>query len=425
MTTSRALLVLLPFGASTLLATVAHATPRQPTHVACVGDSITAGAGASDPSKNYPSLLQGLFGDGVQVENFGNSGSTMLSAPYGDKPYEDQPEFDAATTFVSSAGASAVVSVVIVLGANDSKPFNWSPDGMPKNDQQFLDDYRAMVDHFLSLTPQPVVYVGFPLATTDAPCCSISGTVIHDEEIPLIQQLAMEKHLPIIDLYTPTTDHDEYFGDGVHPNDAGYAVMAQAVYDGLQREPSVTLTSPTAGAMLPAPLTLTADALAGTVLIDSVEFFEGAVSLGKLTTPPYSLLWPAAPGTHAISATAADATGATATSEPLSVTVLAAGGSPAGGSSASAGSGGSQTAGASGSGGSAGSLIAVGGGGSPLAGGAAAQPASDPVQSSDGCGCRLIGRSRSEDAFTLFAVAGLSLARKRRRFTAQAKVRAR
>ncbi len=424
MTTLR-VLKLLPVCVATLLSSAAHATPRQPTHVACVGDSITAGAGASDPSKNYPSLLQGLFGDGVQVQNFGNSGSTMLSAPYGDKPYEDQAEFDAATTFVSGAGASAVVSVVIVLGANDSKPFNWSPDGLPKNDQQFLNDYREMVDHFLALTPQPVVYVGFPLATTDAPCCSISGTVIHDEEIPLIQQLAMEKHLPIIDLNTPTTGHDEYFGDGVHPNDAGYVVMAQAVYDGLQREPSLTLTSPSAGAILPAPLTLSADAMAGTVLIDSVEFFEGTESLGMVTTPPYSLLWPAAPGTHAISATAADATGATATSEPLSVTVLAAGGSPAGGSSGSAGGGGSETAGASGSGGSGGSLIASGGGGSPPTGGAAAQPGPTPAQDSDGCGCRLIGRSRSEDTRAFLVLAGLAFARKRRRFAAQAKVRAR
>ncbi|HVJ19727.1 MAG TPA: GDSL-type esterase/lipase family protein, partial [Polyangiaceae bacterium] len=322
MTTLRVLVTALPFTAAFLAASAAHATPRQPTHVACVGDSITAGAGASDNTKNYPALLQGLFGDGVEVNNFGNSGSTMLSAGYGDKPYWDQAEFNGATTFVNSAGADAVVSVVIVLGANDSKPFNWTPDGQPKNDQQYLDDYRAMVDHFESLTPKPVVYLGFPLATTDAPCCSISGTVIHDEQIPLIQQLAMEKHLPIIDLNTPTAGHDEYFGDGVHPNDAGYVVMAQAVYDGLLREPTVTLTSPAANAMLPTPLTLLADASGDTVEIASVEFFEGATSLGKVTAAPFSLMWPASAGTHQITATAVDSTSASATTEAVTVTVL-------------------------------------------------------------------------------------------------------
>jgi len=44
--------------------------------VACVGDSITAGANASDVSKNYVSQLQVLLGNTVQVKNFGHSGAT-------------------------------------------------------------------------------------------------------------------------------------------------------------------------------------------------------------------------------------------------------------------------------------------------------------------------------------------------------------
>src|SRR6187399_1450124 len=119
----------------------AHAEPRKPTHIACVGDSITAGAGASVATKNYPSQLQVLLGNSVQVKNFGNSGSTMLSDGFGDKPYIKQAEYTGATDFVSNAGATAVVSVVIILGANDSKPYNWDP-AAGKNDQQYLKDYR-------------------------------------------------------------------------------------------------------------------------------------------------------------------------------------------------------------------------------------------------------------------------------------------
>ena len=107
-----------------LLTAVASAEPRRPTHVACVGDSITAGAGASSSAKNYVSVLQGLLGNGVQVKNFGNSGSTMLTEGYGDKPYTKQVEYTTATNFVNHAGATAVVSVVIILGANASKTYN-------------------------------------------------------------------------------------------------------------------------------------------------------------------------------------------------------------------------------------------------------------------------------------------------------------
>jgi len=210
------------------------AAPRVPTHVACVGDSITYGYGSSNQAtKSYPANLQMLFGSGVQVKNFGHNGATMLSAPYGDLPYEDQSEYSAATSFVSGAGASAVVDVIIMLGTNDSKPFNWTPSGKPKNDQQFLSDYRAMVEHFSALPSKPRIFLALPLATGNSPCCSIDGTVIHNEVLPLIKQLAAEKSLPTIDLNTPTTGHPEYFGDGVHPTDDAYALVAKWMHDGL------------------------------------------------------------------------------------------------------------------------------------------------------------------------------------------------
>jgi lysophospholipase L1-like esterase len=236
MTVVRGWSVVGALGTVGLLAGQARAAARVPTHVACVGDSITAGYGASSPAKSYPADLQTLFGAAIQVKNFGHNGTTMLSKGFGDLPYEDQAEYPAATSFVSGAGANATVDVVIMLGTNDSKPMNWTPAGKPKNDQQYLSDYRAMVDHFLALTPKPVVFLALPLASGETPCCSINGTVIHDEVIPLIKQLADEKHLPTIDLNTPTSNHNEYFVDGTHPNDAAYAIVAQIFHDGLLQD---------------------------------------------------------------------------------------------------------------------------------------------------------------------------------------------
>lgn len=344
------------------LASSATAEPRKPTHVACVGDSITAGNGATSTAKNYPSQLQMLLGSSVQVKNFGNSGSTMLSDGFGDKPYIKQAEYTNATSFVSNAGAGAVVSVVIILGANDSKPYNWDP-AAGKNDQQYLKDYRAMVEHFAGLSTKPTIYLGYPLATGSNPCCDIRGNVMHDEQIPLIAQLAMEKHLPVIDLNTPTTNHPEYFGDGVHPNDAGYLVMANLVKKGLEREPTVNITAPAMGATLGAGmLPLTADASGGTVDISSVEFFEGVTSLGKATAKPFSVIWLAASGTHQITAKATDTTLANATSAAVSFTAVEGGGGGAAGGAAGGGAGGGGVAG------SGGGLANAGGGGLPSAG---------------------------------------------------------
>src|SRR5690606_38894849 len=47
--------------------------------VACVGDSITAGLGIADPgTQSYPAQLQALLGSGYTVQNYGDSGRTLM-----------------------------------------------------------------------------------------------------------------------------------------------------------------------------------------------------------------------------------------------------------------------------------------------------------------------------------------------------------
>ena len=221
-----------PFVVSTFLlgaTSTANAASRVPTHVACVGDSITAGVGASSSNTNYPAVLQTLFGSSVKVMNFGHSGATMLSV--GDLPYQQQSEYTAATSFVSGAGASAVVDVIIMLGTNDSKPYNWTV-GTATRAEQFRKDCAAMVDHFTQLAPHPLVYLALPPhAYTNT--YQISGTVLHDEILPVLKQVAADKGIAVIDVDAPTTGHPELFPDGVHPNDNGYKIVAQVMHDGL------------------------------------------------------------------------------------------------------------------------------------------------------------------------------------------------
>ena len=85
--------------------------------IACVGDSITYGAGIKDrKNMNYPVQLGKILGQKYEVKNFGNSGSTMLKK--GDKPYWKQREYKAALEFNPNI-------VIIKLGTNDTKPQNW------------------------------------------------------------------------------------------------------------------------------------------------------------------------------------------------------------------------------------------------------------------------------------------------------------
>lgn len=228
MTLRAASLVVALIGVSS---TSAWSQTRAPTHVACVGDSIAAGNGSSSSAKSYPGQLQTMFGSSVQVNNFGHSGATMLSV--GDLPYIKQTEYTAATTFVSNAGANAVVDVIIMLGTNDSKSYNWTASDGGTRMQAFMDDVAAMADHFANLSTHPVVYLALPPAVFTN-TYGITDSVIKNEINPLLKQVAGQKGMPTIDVYTPTAGHSDYFPDGVHPNDGGYTVVAKTMFDGLR-----------------------------------------------------------------------------------------------------------------------------------------------------------------------------------------------
>ena len=314
-------------GSVALAATTVSAEPRRPTHIACIGDSITQGVGASNAANNYVSRLQAALGDAVDVRNFGVSGSTMLDAPLGNKPYWAQARFNAATQFVDSAPDGSVVSVVIMLGTNDSKGFNWQNEASGgTNAQQFVADYREMVNHFQALSSTPVVYVVQPLAVTIDAKGPIDAAVIAGEQLALIAQIGADERVPVIDAHTGTVGRRELFGDGIHPNNAGYEVMANLIQIGLEREPVVQLTSaaPEVREDMPLLLSATPDA-AATVNWTQVEFFLEETSLGIVNEQPFELRWmPPGIGAHLITARATDTTGATGSSAAIRVSVLAA-----------------------------------------------------------------------------------------------------
>jgi MYXO-CTERM domain-containing protein len=245
----------------------------------------------------------------------------MLST--GDLPYINQPEYATATSYLTNLGTGPVADVIIMFGANDSKAYNWTPGGVSMS-AQFAADTAAMVDHFASLPSHPVVYLAFP-PSIYANTFGISDAVVHDQIIPILSQVAADKGIPTIDVNTPTAGHSEDFGDGVHPTDVGYQLVAQVMHDGLLRVPQVALTAPSPGVLAAGmPLDLAADASGGTVAITSVEFFADATSLGTVTQAPFALSWPdVAPGTYALTAKATDTTTAAATSAAVAIMLAA------------------------------------------------------------------------------------------------------
>ncbi len=205
-------------GISLAFLSLAMSAAAQVIKVACIGDSITEGAGVDTPSANaYPVVLGRLLGTNYQTRNFGVSGTTMLKK--GDSPYWNTSQYTSATTYAPDI-------VTIKLGTNDSKPQNW------KFKDQFAGDLRAMIDHFANLPSHPKIFLCLPVPAY-AINFEINPAIIKNEIIPLIHQVARERGLPVVDLYTALSGRPELFPDNIHPTAHGAAIIAKTLHGAL------------------------------------------------------------------------------------------------------------------------------------------------------------------------------------------------
>jgi lysophospholipase L1-like esterase len=190
---------------------------QQKIKVACIGDSITIGAGASDlKTTSYPSVLARFLGEGYEVGNFGVSGRTLMSS--GDRPYKNEAKYRQSLEFAPDI-------VVLKLGTNDTKPMNWDTHGV-----EFEGDLREMITTYKNLPSQPKVYVCYPLWVVNDNM-TIRDAILVDHIIPAIYKVATELNVSIIDLHSPLFGMPQLIPDGVHPNDLGYVLVAKTVYD--------------------------------------------------------------------------------------------------------------------------------------------------------------------------------------------------
>jgi len=189
----------------------------QAINVACVGDSITYGACIPDRAYNsYPAQLEQIlkqYDASWEVGNFGRNGATMLTR--GSCPYVGQATY-------ADALASNPDFVIIMLGTNDSKPYNWVYA------EDYVSDYLAMIDTFLALPSAPEMWICNPVPAFSEEF-GISPTVIHDEILPLMDQIAALRDTPVLDFYTALDGHGDLFPDGIHPNAEGAGLMAEFI----------------------------------------------------------------------------------------------------------------------------------------------------------------------------------------------------
>lgn len=195
---------------------------QQKIKVACIGDSITEGAGLAE-GMTYPQQLQKFLGDHYEVRNYGVGGRTLLKR--GDFPYWQEAAYKDALTWKPDV-------VIIKLGTNDSKPQNWIYSG------EFETEYQAFIQSFKDAS-KPKIFICTPIPVFKDEW-GITESTVAGEVVPAIKQIALTAKVELIDMYAAMAGKGELVPDGVHPNEAGATLIAEAVRRALLESHSVS-----------------------------------------------------------------------------------------------------------------------------------------------------------------------------------------
>lgn len=224
-------------------ATVFAGTTMAQTRVACVGNSITEGYGLGW-QEDYPFQLQEMLGDSYKVQNFGVSSMTFANkGPSDNMSYWNTDKFKAALEFNPEI-------VVIELGTNDSKFFtnNCTENGQPRYNynygqyekEQLYKDYEALLDTFMHLTTSPRVIATLQPYSNNCEW-GIMDTAIVNQINPIIEEVATQKGVEIIDLHSQFNTPEWFLADSVHPNATGAKELARIIKEGILKVPAHTM----------------------------------------------------------------------------------------------------------------------------------------------------------------------------------------
>lgn len=199
--------------------------------VACLGDSITAGAGTPDPDRlGYPAQLADRLGEDYQVRAFGAPGAMLLAA--GERPYVETDAFHEAVAWKPNIA-------VVLLGSDETlagggRP-NWEHETNLERDAAALiqalrgDDLRVRV---LLCSPPPMFPERAGLSKERAGELRECAPRLERVREALRRTALSLKVVQHFDLARTLTA--ERTVDGVHPDPLGAEAIADFLYDAIE-----------------------------------------------------------------------------------------------------------------------------------------------------------------------------------------------
>lgn len=204
--------------------------------LAFLGDSITEGAGASEPNYNYVNQVGQMLG--CKVINYGISG-TRIARSKGTPTHKHDIDFNLRTILLDKTADK----IFVFGGTNDYKHNNCLFG--EKGDCEvntFHGAVNLLLATLIEMYGKDNVVVILPMQRCNQETIpnSVTGKYLKDY-VEVLKEYVDMYELKYIDLFNdglpePPEGESEYFIDGLHPNDKGHKFIAEKICEFIKND---------------------------------------------------------------------------------------------------------------------------------------------------------------------------------------------
>lgn len=201
-----------------------------------LGDSITFGHGTTDVSKGFVALIEKEYG--AVCRNYGICGTRIAR-----QQNHSNPEFDDGDFCTRALTMDPDADIVAVFGGTNDFGHGDAPIGdfADRTPDTFYGALHTLYTELIERYPSAKIIVLTPLHRYNEDNPKGDGNKPYNvgtlkKYVDIIREVAEYYSLPVLDLFASSgmqprvkIIQDKYIPDGLHPNDAGNAVLAEKI----------------------------------------------------------------------------------------------------------------------------------------------------------------------------------------------------
>ncbi len=197
-----------------------------------MGDSITEGYCAKDLHSGYVDLMKAKYAL-AEARNYGIAGTRIARQHTPSENLRHDRDFCSRV-----AGMDPDADIVVVLGGTNDHGHGDAPLGTrgDRTPDTFWGACHVLFSRLIQRFPNASIVIATPMHRADEETPKPDSQAVLRDYVSILQETAALYQLPVLDLFETSAIKGhipeiaaKYTTDGLHPNDAGHAVLADEI----------------------------------------------------------------------------------------------------------------------------------------------------------------------------------------------------